>query len=341
MEFTPRKQKILSAIVKSYIASGEPVGSKLIAQEIGVSSATIRNEMAELIEMGLLEQPHTSAGRIPSQRGFRAYIDSFMEPTPLPSDLKAYLDSVLSPGAYDREKLLHRAGEAIAGATRYASIVSEPGGKAARISAVQFVQISRRTAMLILLSSAGTMESRIFHCDFDLSSEIMRIFFRVFNEKVAGKPLSEVTPAFIQTLGVSLGELTLLMSSALTAFLEAALETMKADVILSGQMNLLFYPEFTPGNVRKIHDVLKNPESASSFLLGKAGRANISIGYEIGRSEFSQTSIVSCRYLIGGFDAGGVGVVGPIRMNYSLVSASVEYVANAVSNMLTFLMKES
>lgn len=341
MDLTPRKQKILSSIVKSYVASGEPVGSKLIAEEIGVSSATVRNEMAELIDMGLLEQPHTSAGRIPSQRGFREYIDSFMEPLVLPQNLRAYLDSILATGAYDREKLLHRAGEAVAGATRFASMVSEPGGKAARITAVQFVQISRRTAMLILMSSAGTMQNRIFHCDFDLSSEIMRIFFRVFNEKVVGKSVDEITPAFIQTLGISLGEMTMLMSSALTAFLEAAIDTMKADVILNGQMNLLFYPEFSPVNVRKINDSLENPESAAMLLMGKTGKVNISIGYEIGKTEFSHASIVSSRYLIAGQDAGGLGVVGPIRMNYPLVAASIGYVANAVGRMLTVLMKEA
>lgn len=340
MDLTPRKKKILSSVVRSYVASGEPVGSKLIADEIGVSSATVRNEMADLIELGLLEQPHTSAGRVPSQRGFREYIDSLAEQPPLPQNTKAYLDSILASGAYDREELLRRAGEALAGATRFTSLVSKPGGRTAHITAVQFVQISRRTAMLILMSSAGTMRSRIFHCEFDLSSEIMRIFFRAFNEKVVGKAVSDITPALIQTLGVSLGEMAMLMSSALTALLEAAADTVTTDVILGGQMNLLFYPEFSPGSVRRISSALEHAESASSLLEGRSGRVNVSIGHEIGRSEFSEASVVSSRYQISGHDAGGIGVVGPVRMDYPLVSASVGYVSDAVSQMLTILMKE-
>lgn len=340
MELSPRKQKILSSIVNSYVASGEPVGSKLIADEIGVSSATVRNEMAELYELGLLEQPHTSAGRIPSPQGFRIYIDEFMEPSPLPKKLKAHFDACLMSGAYDREIILLKAAEALSTATKFTAAASTPSGRSAFVTAVQFVQISRRTAMLILMSSAGTMKTKVFHCEFDLSPEIMRIFFRVFNEKITGTAISDITPAFVQTVGISFGELTMLTSSALMALLETAVETMKADVILSGQMNLLFYPEFSPRVVRRINDLLENSGDALSILSCRSGRIEVKLGAETGWAEFENAAVISGRYHIGGYDAGGIGIVGPMRMNYPLITQSISYVTETVGKMLTALMKE-
>jgi heat-inducible transcriptional repressor len=340
MELTARKQKILACVVNSYAASGEPVGSKLIAEEVGVSSATVRNEMAELIEMGLLEQPHTSAGRVPSQQGYREYINGFMEHENLPPQVKLYYDAYLAAGEFDPEKLLVKASEALASATRFTAAAITPSGMSAKITAVQFVQISRRAAMLILMSSAGTMKTRVFHCEFDLSAEIMRIFFRVFNEKVTGKPVSSINPAFIQNLGISFGELTMIMSSALMALLEAATETMRSDVIVSGQMNLLLYPEYTHGSVRRIVDILEDNDEVNLLLSCKPGKVTSLLGTESGRPELKNSALIISRYLINGQDSGAIAVVGPMRMNYPQTIESIRYVADNVGRMLTSLMKE-
>lgn len=340
MELTPRKQKILALVVSSYVKTGEPVGSKHIADEIGVSSATVRNEMAELFDLGLLAQPHTSAGRIPSKMGYRYYIDSFMEPEPIPPLIKGYLDSYIETGAFDREKLLIKATEALSAVTKFTALSSTPSGKKASITAVQFVQISRRTAMLILMSSAGTMKTKVFHCDFDLSPEIMRIFFRVFNESVTGKYLLEITPATIQSLGISFGELAMLMSSALLALLEAVNESVKTDIIVSGHMNLLFYPEFSPSTVRHINNILEEPDEGISLLFGRSNKVSILLGHETGQNALENSAVISGRYLINGQDAGGIGVIGPMRMNYPIVTSCVSYINQTVGKQLTILMKE-
>ena len=187
MELTLRKDRILASVVTSFIKSGEPIGSKAIAQEIGVSSATVRNEMASLTELGLLEQPHTSAGRVPSQRGYREFVDRLMVVPVLEPAQARQIGAALAPGLFDPEQLLLRAVQAAAGISRCAAAVTTPGGSQARVKAIQLVQTSRRTAMLLMMSSAGTMKSRIFHCDYDLTNEILRVFFRVLNENVAGK----------------------------------------------------------------------------------------------------------------------------------------------------------
>ena len=181
MELSERKLKILAAIVNTYVETGEPVGSKLLALELGVSSATIRNEMANLVEMGYLQQPHTSAGRIPSQKGYRIYIDRLMPEAAITEEEQKYLDGMLMVNAYDPDKLLSCVSQLLANTSKFAAVSTMPSGSGAVIKGVQFVQTSRRTAMAILITSTGVMKTRVFRCDFDITAEMLRIFFRIFN----------------------------------------------------------------------------------------------------------------------------------------------------------------
>lgn len=337
MEMTPRKEKILSSVVRGFVKSGEPVGSKAIAEEIGVSSATVRNEMSELIELGFLEQPHTSAGRIPSQRGYREYVDHLMQVSALRDDEKRYYDSVLATAAYEPERLLSCVCRLISASTRYAAAVTTPSGAAARVKAVQFVQTSRRTAMLLLISSAGTMKTRVFHCDFDLTGDMMRIFFRVFNEKVTGKNVADITPAFLQTMAASLGEMYVLVASALMALLEAARDTMTTEVLESGQMNLLFYPELEH---RSVMNFLERKDDVAQLLCGRPGKLTAVIGSESERQELENASLLVAKYFVGEQEAGALALLGPTRMDYAKLTAVLRYLADETGRMLTVLMKE-
>lgn len=340
MELTKRKQNILASIVNGYIRTGEPVGSKSISELVGVSSATVRNEMADLTERGLLEQPHTSAGRIPSARGYREYVDTIMAPQAL-SDAERYsLDSMLMKSAFDPERLLQGAADTLAVSTRCLAVSTSPSGVGAKIKAVQFVQTSRRTAMLILMTSAGTMKNKVFHCDFDLSNEIMRIFFRVINERVTGRYVDEIHRAFIQSLAISFNNLALLMSPALAALLEVAQETLHTEVSLSGQMNLLHYPEYHLSGVRRLMDLVEKPDAVCAMLEGKKNGTQIMIGPESESEALWDSSVISSRYSVGGRNAGAVAVIGPMRMDYAHVAAQTAYIAERVGEMLTGIMRE-
>ena len=340
MELTKRKQNILASIVNGYIRTGEPIGSKSISEQIGASSATVRNEMADLTELGLLEQPHTSAGRVPSAKGYREYVDNLMQPEALSDGERYALDSMLMKSAFDPEKLLLGAANTLAAATRCLAVTTSPNGENARIKGVQFVQTSRRTAMLILMSSAGTMKNKVFHCDFDLSNEIMRIFFRVINERVTGREVAEINRAFIQSLAISFRDLALLMSPALAALLEVAQETMQTEVSLGGQMNLLYYPEYKLGGARRVMDLIEDADALNELISGKPNRVTVRIGPENGAEALLDSAVVSARYSVGGRDAGAVAVVGPMRMDYAKVTAQTAYIAERVGEMLTRIMRE-
>ena len=343
---TPRKLQVLAATVESYIHLGEPVGSKSLAERLGVSSATIRNEMAVLSEVGLLEQPHTSAGRVPSQRGYRMYVDRLMGSVSLSPEEQMQLDRMLLLDAYDPEKLLDNVSQILANITRFASVSTTPSGQTAYIRGVQFVQTGRRTAMAILMMSSGIMKNRVFRCDFDLTPEMMRVFFRVLNQRLAGRLLRSVTPAFVQGMAASLGELAILMSSALMAILELALDSLEADIRLNGQMNLLFYPEFDSGSARRIMDFLENRQELCRLLFEESDTntdgspVRVLIGAESRRPELQDTSILIARYDIGGEPAGAIGILGPMRMDYRSLIAHLSYLSHSVGRMLTDLMRE-
>lgn len=341
-----RKLQVLAAVVDDYVATGEPVGSKSLAERLGVSSATIRNEMAALAQAGYLEQPHTSAGRIPSQRGYRMYVDHLMGDLTISPEEQLQLDRMLSLDAYEPEKLLENVSQVLASITRFAALSTTPSGSDAVIRGVQFVQTGRRTAMVILMLSSGIMKNRVFKCDFDLTPEMMRIFFRVLNERLAGMALTDVTPAFIQSLAMSMGELAIIMSSSLMAVLELARDSVEADIRLNGQMNLLFYPEFDSGRARRVMDFLESRQALCRLLFGEDGLAGarghvrVLIGSESHRPELQDSSILIARYDIAGQPAGAIGILGPTRMDYRSLVAHLDYLSTSVGRMLTELMKE-
>jgi heat-inducible transcriptional repressor len=340
LELSERKQKILAAVVDLYVATGEPVGSKALCDtlDFSVSSATVRNEMSELAELELLEQPHTSAGRVPSHKGYRIYIDTLMKKKPVTSEEQRYIDSLLLPSAYDPEKLLDGVARALASMTKFAAVSTTPSGSGSDIRAFQFVQTSRRTAMVILMTSAGTMKSRVFHCDFNITPEIMRVFFRVLNEKLVGLPVAAITPAYIQSLAASLGDMTMLMSDALMAVLDVAQESMQSEICLDGEMNLLYYRELGNGSVNRIMDFLSRPEELSRLLMQHSNGMKVLIGAETKRPELSDSSVIISRYAIGGRDAGAIAIIGPTRMDYSKIISNIEYLSGSVGRMLTELL---
>lgn len=340
MELTLRKEKILASVIAGFIQSGEPVGSKAIAEEIGVSSATVRNEMASLTEMGLLEQPHTSAGRVPSQKGYREYVDRLMQVPELNPTQRQWIDAHLAPGMYDSEQLLLRTVQAVAALSRCTAAVTTPGGPSARVKAVQLVQTSRRTAMLLMMSSAGTMKSRVFRCDYNLTNDILRVFFRVLNERVTGKAVSEITPAFLQSLGASLGELYSMIGGPLWALLGTAADTAHTDILLSGQMNLFLYPELSTTGARRVLDFLERREDLFSMMHQKPGRVTAWIGRESGWPELENVSLLTARYRVEDQDAGSIMVVGPVRMDYPQLTAVLRYLSEILSDQLTLLARE-
>jgi heat-inducible transcriptional repressor len=296
--------------------------------------------MADLSEMGYLEQPHTSAGRVPSQKGYRFYIDKLMPAYELDLTEKNILDSAVNSGTVDTDILFRNISSAVAKVTRLSVAATTPNGVMATVRAVQFVQTSRRTAMIVLMASTGTIKTKIFHCDFDLTPDILRIFFRIFNEKLIKKRVIEITPAFVQSFAASLGETVFIVASALSALVMVANDTIQSDVCVDGQMNLLFCPEYAEAGFLRVMHYLDRPREFANLICNRKENMTVMVGKEIGRPELNMSGLVAAKYFVDEQEAGAIGIIGPMRMNYGKCIAVLSYTIENLGKILTRLMED-
>ncbi len=341
VELSERKLKILSAVIDSYVQSAEPVSSKFLCDllSFSVSSATIRNELAELTELGFLEQPHTSAGRIPSNLGYRLYINKLMSRAHLSRKTKEYIDSELNLSVGDPDAILKNVTQLLANMTNFAVISTNISAQKNSVRNIQLVQISSHTAMIILTTASGVVKNRVFRCDFLLTADILQVINHVLNEKVVGVLLSEITPAFIQTVAASLGEMAFFMPDVLGALLDVAKQAAKIDFHFDGQTNLLLIPEFNQQAAIKLMDFFTYAEDISDlFLLPENNKTCVFIGNENQHEELAESSIIVTKYIVNGENYGALGIVGPTRMNYSSLIANLEYIASLLGNVLNKLL---
>ncbi|MGN1051681.1 MAG: heat-inducible transcriptional repressor HrcA [Acutalibacteraceae bacterium] len=335
-----RKEKILSAVVESFIESGEPVGSKALQEmlDLNVSSATIRNELAYLEQSGYLVQPHTSAGRIPTEKGYRYYIDNLMPDTPLNHRGKAYIDERLYKKATCPEDVLKEASSVISELTGLVSVSTTPPSHNARIHKISFVQTGRQTGMTVLVTSTGIVKSRLFRTEFVLSSKLLSVFDRALNDKMDGMPLIDVNMAFIQSTATSFGELSLFMPNILLSIAECCEEANHVTVYLSGQSRLLSLSEYDIHSVRNILRFLSNKNQISSLLMKKPNGTGVFVGTESGHPELTGSGIIVSRYNLNGSTAGAIGTIGPIRTDYKKNMAINKYISEKVGEIITELL---
>lgn len=340
MQLAQRKIKILKAVVEAYIQSGDPVGSKVLCNvlDFNVSSATVRSEMAELAELGLLVQPHTSAGRIPTQEGYRLYVNSLMDRKPLAGDVKALIAEGLEISADDPEKILRRASEIVSELTGGMTIATSPSGEEARIRRLNFVQTGRQSCMVVLITSTGLVKTRLFKCDFVITPEIVRIFETILNKKLAGIPVISVTPAYVQTAAVEFGDLAMLIPSVLAAIMDACNDAANVSLAVSGKTNLLFNGENDFSSIRPLAAYLHSDDELEVLVSGLERANQIYIGSEIGVSVLESFSLASVPYNIESFSGGLITAVIPMRSDYAFVLSAMEYTAECVGEFIRNLL---
>lgn len=336
MELAERKKKILRAIVEGYISTGEPVGSKTLLQETGinVSPATVRNDMADLVQIGYLYQPHTSAGRAPTQAGIRYYINNLMElkaPTARACD---YMDQKLSAAADTPENLLRCAAELLSDYTGFSAVATTPPAHDARVHRIHIFGTGRHTAMAVLITTSGMVRSKLFRCNFVVTSEITEVLQKLLSKALSGVPLSEITKPFMQTVAASLGDLMLLAPQSLVALMDIAQQAQEIQLCTAGQSRLLFMPDVDVLTARGLLSFLQSTEQVSQLLFSHKNGLRILVGTESKNAELLRSTVISARYEIAGSVAGSVALFGPLRMDYAAAAGAVGYIAKAVGNLL-------
>ena len=342
MELDLRKQKVLSAIVESYIATGEPVGSKSLAEIFGmsVSSATLRNEMAALADMGYLEQPHTSSGRVPSHLGFRFYIDKLMNKKPLTEDEKQSIDALFKDSEPNPSTILEEAGHALAKKTNCAAAISTTPTSQGRVTArIELVAAGRKTYLLLFMTSSGVIKNKLCRIEFETSSGAISQFVRLINERLTNIPIEDITPAFIQTLAASTGEFALSFSPILFALYELAREVTAGEIIVEGQNNLLLHHELLSA-ARELLGFLSREDELLTLLSGGSNSLSVLLGKELKNNDLSDIGIIITKYSVGSNIGGSIGIIGPARIDYAKIIPYIEYLAQSMGRLLTDTLDE-
>ena len=334
-----RKEKILAAVVEKYIESGEPIGSKALQAEagLGVSSATIRNELKSLDDEGYLLQPHTSAGRVPTKAGYRYYIDNLMKPVILSERLRENIERSIRSGTQAPEVILSRAAGTLSQLSEAAGAATSPSSDEARVHRIRFVSTGRHTSMAVLVASNGTVKSRLFRCEFVVTPQLLSMFDKAVNEEFAGVKLTDITKGFLQSAASNMGELTLFISDALVAVYEAVQSALEVSVTVAGQTNLLFSDAYDFDGARNTIRFLSDTKSVSG-LLNNSRSHMIYIGGESRIPELRDSAVVTARYEIRGENAGAVAVIAPLRIDYKTIMSEVIFAAGCVSRAIGDLL---
>lgn len=342
MTIAPRKQKILAAVIENYIDNGEPVGSKSLmnSESLNVSSATIRNELADLTSKGLLIQPHTSAGRIPTEEGYRYYVDNLMTVKEPDDRVKRYIENRLDGSGDAPEQILKTSGKILSELLGTVAAATTPPGEDARVHRLKFVQTGRYTSMLVLITSSGMVKSRLFRCDYAITPEMLNVFDRSLNEALAGRPLGDVNQPFAQTFAASFGELGLLMPDMLTAVMDACREASGMNIYTSGETKLLYQSDLDIISARNVLEFLGDKSEAEKLLGNVPDGTNIYIGRENPSPLLRRSALISTRYYIENQPAGALALISSTRTDYRKAVSILEFTANTVSELISELVRK-
>ncbi len=340
-QLSPRKQKILSVIVERFVATGEPVGSKAICAEMNnaVSSATIRNDMAELVELGLLEQPHTSAGRIPSRLGYRYYVDNLMGSYEPGFEEQEQIKIWLSSFSGEPDKLLEKAGSILAELTNCVAVSTSPSDESAYIRRIELVPLSRHTAMIVLLATSGILKSAVVRSETEINAPVAEVFYNITHNYFVGKNVSDISITFIQTLVASLGDKVFVMSPFLCAVADLCREVKTTVLHLKGQSNILNHGELAE-NAFELMDFIHRGEPLEALLTSRKKPFNVSIGSENPYRELRNTTTIFSDYSVGGRDSGAIGIIGPTRLDYARLIPTIKYLSGVIGALLSETLEE-
>jgi len=333
-----RKFLILQAIIDDYIMSAAPVGSRTISRKSGVgfSPATIRNEMSDLEELGYLAQPHTSAGRIPSPKAYRLYVDELMKAVELTQVEIERISNHLNRRTAQVEQVIRHAAQALSEITQYAAVIIPPQYHHMPIRRVQLVPVTESTALMVVVMGDGMVKDSVIRVPVGVDPDDLYQISVMLTEQLRDSSLTDARQQFAAMFS-RLDEHRQLMAEVLGT-LESQLEDNHgSSIVVGGSTNLLNYPEFS--DVEKAKQFLSALESREKLilLLRHSGDVEftIRIGPENEMPEFSESSVVTASYRVGMHTQGTLGIIGPTRMNYARVVSVMNYIGKLISDMLS------
>jgi heat-inducible transcriptional repressor len=334
-----RKAYILATVVYEYIATAEPVGSQTLTQKyrLGVSSATVRNEMAELEAGGYLVQPHTSAGRIPSDAGYRTYVDQLMEPEELAAEDRRRIRDELHDASRQLDDIIDSTTRLLGRLSNNLAFVTKPHQEAQIFRHIQLIWLGPRTGVAIVVTSLGVAAQSLFELSAEVHADDLTRFSNALNARFANRQLRDVAEAEVMQAAEEIGARDDLRAAVLSA-LASARSSEQPNIASAGAQNLVDQPEFQ--DLRKLRSILRIVEEQKTLYqivadaMG-AEAASVKIGHELGSEELADLSVVTVPYRFGEHAQGMLSILGPRRMPYGRLVALASGTAEGLSQRLS------
>ena len=327
-----RQLEILKAIVDEYVATEEPVGSKTIASRtgLGISPATIRNEMSVLEDAGLIKQPHTSAGRIPTNKGYRVFVDQLAKIKPLSNSERKAIENFLE-GATDLDDVISRTVRLLAQVTKQVAVVQYPSLIKAKVRHIELVLLNPSRVMIVLITDTGRVEQRMVELPFDITESSLSDLHKKLNSSIATQSLSNVASKLDALASAHRGNDKSSVMVVIATLIEMTIEHPEEKVVLAGTSNLARANQELSNSIHPILEALEEQVVLLRLLSGTDSSVRVQIGDEQSEKSLQKTSLVSVGYA----DFGALGILGPTRMDYAASIAAVNAVANYVGRFLT------
>jgi heat-inducible transcriptional repressor len=334
-----RARILLKTLVECYIDEGQPVGSRTLAKQTGLnlSPASIRNIMSDLEEGGYIISPHTSAGRIPTPKGYRLFVDTLLTVKPLAHPDMSHLESRLVPD--DPQRLVASASKVLSELTQFAGVVVAPHRRVQTFRQIEFIRLSEKRILLIIVTPDGEVQNRVLLTDRPYTESQLTEAANFFNRSFGGLSFEVARHRLVQELSALQSDISLLMQAAVQVGSEA-LEAHATDYVISGEINLLQAPDLTTNmsRLRELFNLFERKTDLMQLLdLGnKAGGVKLYIGAESGVTPLDECSVIAAPYEVDGQVVGTLGVIGPTRMAYERVIPIVDITARLLSNALSY-----
>ncbi len=336
MDLSERKKRIMRIIVENYIATAEPVGSRAIAAELNLSSATIRNEMVDLEEQGYLEKPHTSAGRVPSPKGYRLYVNELMEEQRLSMEETRQINEALHNKMQELDRVIDEAGKMVSQLTNYPAFAMTGGARRVTIRRFDLIMVDESSFIVVIMTDSNQVRNKLIRLPTDLTEPQLQLLNTLLNASFTGKTLEELTPELMRVAEHAAGSAYGMISLVVSFAMECLEDLENQSVHTAGASHILEHPEYQDvGKAQKLLSYISDGSKLSGTLPAMSGDdgTKILIGPENVAEELKDTSVVLASYDIGDGMKGVIGVVGPTRMDYARVAAKLSCVAENLSQL--------
>ncbi|MEH7178809.1 heat-inducible transcriptional repressor HrcA [Neobacillus vireti] len=340
---TDRQLLILQVIVDDFIRSAQPVGSRSLSkkEEISFSSATIRNEMSDLEELGYIEKTHTSSGRVPSEKGYRYYVDHLLSPQALDKQDITIIQSIFAEKIFEFEKIIQKSAKILSDLTNYTSIVLGPAASLNKLKRIQIIPLNKETAVAIFVTDSGHVENRTFYLPPTVDASDLEKTVNILNERLTGVALEDLNDKIYKEVATLLRQHIRNYDLMLYTIAESLKMPANEKLFFGGKTNMLSQPEFH--DISKIRDLLQmidHEEWIYPLIKHNSAGINVKIGTENKNSAMENCSLITATYSVGTESLGTIAILGPTRMEYSRVISLLKFLSKDLTSVLTNLYQK-